>query len=313
VAEGALVTTIGPDETKPDVVNIASAYDPSFYDIAVTYERAASSTASDDDIYLARVPVTQVGLGTLLDPPVIMPIAVGTGDDDGPALARYWSEVEQVWLGWISHGSFGFSGVSAVSLQSPGTYFVDPNYGLTLCEKEHAVAGAPTGAAFQDLEMDNGVGVGIAAFEAIGFGVYAQLMDDYHSLQAVGGTFDEWPGCGEGGYASRICPCVEGSNFVHAVELAAPASPAFLIMSFEQLFQSCGTCTLVPNPYTGFVVAAGNTSATGVAKVPMSIPSPGTLVGTEFYDQWAILEPAPACASLGVSLSSAVRFTIDAP
>ena len=312
VTDAALVTTIGPDETKPDVVDILGASDPGQIDIAVTYERSATSSASDDDVFLARVPVTQVGLGTLLDPPLITNIAVGTGDDDGPALTRYWGGGEQVWLGWISHGSFGFSGVNGVSLQSPGTYFVDPNYGLTLCENEYSIAGAPTGAAFQDLEMDNGVGEAIAVFESIGFGVYAQLLDTYHYLQGVGGFGWEWPGCGAGGYASRICPCAEGSNFVHALEQAAPARPAFLIMSFDQLFQSCGSCTLVANPYTGFVVAAGNTSATGVAKVPMAIPSPGTLVGTEFYDQWAVLDPAPACAAFGVSLSSAVRFAIDA-
>ena len=69
---------------------------------------------------------------------------------------------------------------------------------------------------------------------------------------------------------------------------------------------------LVPDPFVGLVLAAGNTSAVGAANLPVSIFSSTSLSGVELLAQWIVLDTvSPPCGTLDAHFSNAIRVTIQ--
>lgn len=90
----------------------------------------------------------------------------------------------------------------------------------------------------------------------------------------------------------------------------APAN-AFLVLGTERLDASgCGTCTVVPNPWTGIVLAPQAGFAPGSTLVhTVPLPLSPQLVGFRLYQQWLALAPtATGCPSLGLNVSNALRI-----
>ena len=90
---------------------------------------------------------------------------------------------------------------------------------------------------------------------------------------------------------------------------AEPARPAYLVISQNRLDLPCGSCTLIPDPFQGFIFSAGSTDYNGDAAVTVGIPFSTTLIGARFLFQWFIDTTSGSC--LGYDLSNAMEVQID--
>ncbi len=125
-------------------------------------------------------------------------------------------------------------------------------------------------------------------------------------------TTDLGGGCGNNGGEARAAMAARGnSNFRHHLREAAPSSTAALLFSFDRIDASCGACTIVPDPFTGFAFST-TTNALGVASLSMPIPYSNPLLGLEFFDQWIVLDGAsPECSALNADISTAISVEIQ--
>lgn len=101
-----------------------------------------------------------------------------------------------------------------------------------------------------------------------------------------------------------------GSTFEAAL-LNAPAN-AFLLLSTDRLDASgCGTCTVVPNLWNGFVLAPPSGSYTRIVHT-IGVPIDPQLIGARIYQQWlALATTATGCPSLGLNLSNALQIEVQ--
>ena len=306
----SLASSVGPDETRADVQTFAGGDE-----VAVVFERSPSSASSDDDVLLTRLAFEQTTLKTTVTTGATTPVALGAGDDDdGAVVAHSSSAAEELWVAWIGHGTLGSGTVRAAGLVTSASLHppIEP------CEAEFEVAGSAVGVGFQDLDFDDSCfNRRTLVFESIGIGVYAQVLDPIVAVADIVGPPFLTGGCAPAGrtpaQAKRTCPCVIGANFTHALEDAPAGQPAFLILNTEASFLACGDCVLGPDPFSGFVIAAGPTSANGSATFATPLPDDAQLVGLTFYDQWAFVEPLPPCPQLGIGLSNYVQFEVQSP
>jgi hypothetical protein len=118
------------------------------------------------------------------------------------------------------------------------------------------------------------------------------------------------PGCGAGGAIGFSCLRVGNANFAFRLLGAAPASAAYLLFSHQLLSpfgHVCGTCTIAPDPWTGFAVLAGTTDGRGNASLASPIPNSIAMMGHGAYIQWAV----PGTGCMGLDFSNAVTAIIE--
>lgn len=140
---------------------------------------------------------------------------------------------------------------------------------------------------------------------------------DYQPADGI--ATDLGGGCGNlTATASWACGKVTATSFgatstFEAALRNAPAN-AFLVLGTERLDASgCGSCTVVPNPWTGIVLAppVGFTPG-GTVVHTIALPLSSQLVGFRLYQQWLALAPAATgCPSLGLNLSNALRLELQ--
>jgi hypothetical protein len=124
--------------------------------------------------------------------------------------------------------------------------------------------------------------------------------------RSIGGS------CGSGGTAHGTCARPGNPDFAFRLRQSVPAASSFLVLSPTSRNLGCGTCNLVPDPFVGLVLAAGNTSAVGAANLPVSIFSSTSLSGVELLAQWIVLDTvSPPCGTLDAHFSNAIRVTIQ--
>jgi hypothetical protein len=109
---------------------------------------------------------------------------------------------------------------------------------------------------------------------------------------------------------AKVADILSSSTFEAALS-NAPAS-AFLVLSTNRLDASgCGTCTVVPNPWNGFVLAPPSGGRPTIVHT-ISLPIDPQLVGARFYQQWlALAVTNTGCPSLGLNLSNALRLEVQ--
>ena len=112
-------------------------------------------------------------------------------------------------------------------------------------------------------------------------------------------------GCGTGGTAAASCAISPNSAFTIRLRSAAPSGTNYLVLSPTTLNLSCGACTLVPNPYTGFVSIGTNDS---LGDRSVSLPIPAAVIGASLVMQF--ITPGTNCFG-GFDLSNAVRITVQ--
>ncbi len=123
---------------------------------------------------------------------------------------------------------------------------------------------------------------------------------DEGSVSTLGG------GCGVGGVLGVSCAISPNSAFTLRLLGAAPGAAGFLVLSPTTLNLSCGSCTLIPNPFTGFIASTGATNAMG--SDTFSLPIPAAVVGASLNAQWLVA--GTNCLG-GFDLSTAIRVTVQ--
>jgi hypothetical protein len=113
-------------------------------------------------------------------------------------------------------------------------------------------------------------------------------------------------GCGAGGVMGLSCAISPNAAFTLRLFGAAPAATGFLVLSPTTLNLSCGSCTLIPNPFTGFIASTGATDAMG--SDTFALPIPAAVIGASLTAQWLVA--GTNCLG-GFDLSTAIRVTVQ--
>lgn len=286
VAAKSIGASIGPDEESAGVDGDGTSF-------ALVYEKQAGLGSGDNDIMCRTLDLDTsantltVGSETLLD---------GDSADEIDPVIGYTG------TGYLVAWRDGSSGLHAMGLKSAD---------CAVCELEYTLASGSTPTLGIGTEATAG-GSGdeaLVAYELVSASVgsiKAQLLDTLSGgiTSSLGG------GCGTGGSAGIDCPAKVNSNFKHTLSGAAALDNAFLVIGLERLDMPCGTCKLVPNPFTGFVISS-STGLTGSASVSTPIPNDSAVAGLVIYDQWAVVPGAGNCAVFSSSLSNALQITIQ--
>lgn len=194
---------------------------------------------------------------------------------------------------------------------------LDPAYPMVMnltegcenCEGESLLGSNPSyHAAVASTWGGGGIdGMSLVVLEQEDAAATTKITAAFH--RHAGASEDLGGGCGSAGVASAHCTAVGNWSFRHRLRGGPPLSTAYLIIGFEELGIACSPCTLVPDPFTGFVVTQ-QTDADGNADVPMAIADLPFLAGLSFIDQWAV-PGDETCSLFDVDLSNAVRATIE--
>lgn len=119
-------------------------------------------------------------------------------------------------------------------------------------------------------------------------------------------------GCGfDAGQSYANCAVAGNANFALRLVSHLPSTPVVLLISRNYSGLPCGNCTVVPDPYTGWI-APLVTNNSSRAAFSVAIPAVPALTGTNFYVQWLVSEPVtPGCYLFGSDLTDAFRLTIE--
>ncbi len=139
------------------------------------------------------------------------------------------------------------------------------------------------------------------------------------SLLALGFVGDDGRGsslagaCGTGGRTAVGCACVGNANFQVRLRSARPSAMSWLVLSPSTTQLGCGLCTLVADPFAGFVAGPLTTDAGGAAAQLLAIPNSSSLGGVNFIAQWIVAAAVGtgACSFLDTDFSNGLSVRID--
>ena len=133
-------------------------------------------------------------------------------------------------------------------------------------------------------------------------GIAWQAADGHSAAYAIGA-------CGNVGRLAVGCSRVGNAN--HSIWLLDSSAGyiSFLVLSGSTASISCGQCTLVPDPYAGFV--SNVVSGFGNSSFELPIPNIGSLSGAMFAAQWIVSAGAGQCSFLNASFSDARAIYIE--
>ena len=174
-----------------------------------------------------------------------------------------------------------------------------------MCEGEFGASGtgdetrpAIAGARFESIGALESLLV-YESFDGAESDVFANAFEgNTGSVSGVGGN------CGLGGWTSATCATLGNLDFELNLSGAAPNSIAYLAVSVLPTAISCGSCTLIADPFGGALV--GPLLTNGAGEVAQSLPLQPYSMLTGFYAQWGVVHPKPACTDFGLSMSNAV-------
>jgi hypothetical protein len=129
-----------------------------------------------------------------------------------------------------------------------------------------------------------------------------------------GAITDLGGGCGGAtARASSVCAHVGGSVCLAELE-GATTNNVFLLLGADRLdARGCGSCVLVPDPFTAFVIGPLSRRP-GLSRVEteFTVPNVPGLVGLRLYEQWLLPDNlTPGCATFPFDLSNALQVTIN--
>lgn len=118
-------------------------------------------------------------------------------------------------------------------------------------------------------------------------------------------------GSGDSTRAYAWCAMVGNSNHDLRIMNARGNENATLLIGFDEISSSCGTCTLHVNPFTAWGFNK-STTALGYASHNLPIPNSPALSGLSYTYQWLLNNSnSPSCAVFGVDFTDAYRVTIQ--
>jgi hypothetical protein len=145
-----------------------------------------------------------------------------------------------------------------------------------------------------------------------------ELVRAYTSLQTrmtldnqVGVVTDLGGGCGGLQVRARAECAKIGGN--HQAVLENTNGQSWLLIGTTRAdMHGCGTCVLVPDPYTSAVIGPVQRDRANLAKQAFPIPAASSLIGLTFVQQWLVADSqAPGCASFPFSFSNALQVQIQ--
>ncbi|MBK8097782.1 MAG: hypothetical protein IPK26_11785 [Planctomycetes bacterium] len=230
---------------------------------------------ANDDEYAASV--TWVGGSTL----------VGWTDNDGTAYNAYFRSIDPF---------------TCLACESTGQYWLAGgfawDYFLKGCSQ--ASGGGDEDEALLVIETNDNGGTGTSSIQA-------------QRWQSVDGTLAELASACGLDAGDIYLTCARSGNAGFSARLASDlaSTTAALIVSRDYLGMPCGSCRLIPDPYSGFVFLT-TTGSNGQAALDAALPASAAIVGLSFYAQWLVAEPvSPGCYLFGSDLTRALRMTIQ--
>lgn len=284
------------DEDSPEVDGDGSRW-------AVVYEQAEATPDNGSDNVVCRH-VELDGSGGRVDPAVLIEADVND-DEQNPAVA---------WCGDSCLIAAPDEYTSGSAIYDLYVRSVDP-YTCLNCENRFSLEVSSTrDADYVRLcstfhgEADPAADLAMIVWESLDATVPDGEIVGRLYRTTDGLVADLGGGCGNGG--TLFATCAHQGNNGFALRLRTPTSSAnaWLVLSPDVFGMTCGSCTLLPNPWTGYVLAA-TTDPTGRAEIGLAIPNSSALVGLTLYSQWLVA--GGSCAALGVDFSNAVRITIQ--
>jgi hypothetical protein len=128
----------------------------------------------------------------------------------------------------------------------------------------------------------------------------------FQRFSANDGTITEvQPPCGNGGRLRASCAFISHTMRFQLTD-APPNAPSLLVFSLDRLDYDCGVCTLVPDPFAGFVTGLTTTDGQGTRGFELVLPSGAS--GRRFYAQYATA--GSGCLG-GFEVSSALSIRIQ--
>ena len=177
-------------------------------------------------------------------------------------------------------------------------------FACTTCEGTVPVA---VGGGNSSTRVTRGApGEALVAWASGTYGTTSLLVQPYVAQNGI--VVDLGGGCG-GGAATHSCAVPGNAGYTMRLQGAPPLANTNLIVSPTRIDIGCGPCTVVPDPYTGFVFNSGSTTTEGGAVVSMPLPPDPTMTGLTFYQQWFVASPSGACQ--GLAVSNALEVTIQ--
>ncbi|MBK8976807.1 MAG: hypothetical protein IPM29_12890 [Planctomycetes bacterium] len=155
------------------------------------------------------------------------------------------------------------------------------------------------------------------AEEVVAFAVTGTLAT--HSSQGSRLTLDNRVGLvtdlggGCGGLTARVYAECAKTGGTHQAVVKSVNGTCWLVIGTDRIdMRGCGTCVLVPDPYTSFVVGPLRTDRNGDASWQLAVPATPGLVGVRLYEQWLVSGPGlQGCASFPFALSNALQVQIQ--
>jgi hypothetical protein len=120
-------------------------------------------------------------------------------------------------------------------------------------------------------------------------------------------------GCGSLTTTARVeCATVGGSRCDLLLEGLPPTPNTWLVIGVDRLDAvGCGTCTLVPNPFTAILADGGDADDFGRVSVGFVLPNAPALRGLAFLTQWLIQSGPASCPTFPLAMSNALQVTIQ--
>lgn len=186
----------------------------------------------------------------------------------------------------------------------------------------------------QDCEPPQAVGRGAVVVRAGAFGAVPAARSEeitlvgpeYDSVAGInylkfwsyrvddGAAVDLGGGCGAIVSTARVeCAFVGGTRCDLHCEGAPPNLPTWLLLGQDRIGAvGCGSCTLVPNPFTALLADTGNPNDFHRATTGFVLPNAPALRGLTFLSQWLVdgRQAAP-CPSFPFFLSNALQVTLQ--
>lgn len=268
----------------------------------VAYSQQESAGSLSYDIYARSVRLEPSGTAHVEN---LFGVEVSVGDhENGVRVA--WAK-ENVLIAFVDHDPNGDDDIYLASLD-PFTcqrcegieFLVD---GDALLNRHPAIASQFGGGS------DSADAFLVWEAEVISTG--GSLIEGRMFRSDSGRNLDLGGDCGAGGTAYATCARTGHSAFTQRLRGGNPSTEAWLLFSFDRLDLGCGGCTLVPNPFTGFVFSAGLTDAYGDAEIAMPIPPSVSLPGLTFYEQWLTVGQNGCAPLANTEFSNAIEVRLQ--
>ncbi|MEM7308269.1 MAG: hypothetical protein AAF682_16435 [Planctomycetota bacterium] len=291
---------IGPDETR-------ARSDGDGHSWLVTYGVGETLTTLFDDLYCASVIEDAFGFRT--DQTGIL---IDNQENTSEKFSRVASTGDEYVVAYLGRPS-GFGDLRVVLKTFDG--FCGHCGDISELDQSYVSLGGEFGLASQR----SGSGSAVPSDEAMV--IYSSWTSPGSGGQLQGAVWRTEAGeyiilsTGCGG-PETIAPCANAGNenFAIRIEGADPFEQAWMLLGMDSYNQVCGAkCSLVVNPFTGYVVGPVATDDVGRAAIPLPLPDSASVVGLSFRAQWAITPMAGGgtCPELGVNLSEGLLLTIE--